>query len=274
MIGFVGILALLTVFALSMLVTRVATIALAATGLSQDAARFQARSAFTGTGFTSRETEKVVNHPLRRRIINLLMLLRSAGIVSILISLILSFAGDNTQTEILTRLTILVSGFLGLWLLVHVPVIDRLLGRGIQSLLRRFSDLDTRDYGSLLRLSGDYRVLELQVQEGDWIEGKTLKDCQLNEEGVRVLGVYRREGEYLGAPKGAAQLHRGDTVVLYGHSDRLVELDERRADAVGQSAHEKAVRDHREEEEKEARRDEEATRRQSQKDEAGRQGEG
>ena len=47
----------------SLLVTRVAAIALSVTGLSRESARFQARSAFTGVGFTTSEAESVVNHP-------------------------------------------------------------------------------------------------------------------------------------------------------------------------------------------------------------------
>jgi len=38
---------------LSLLITRIATIALSVTGLSRETARFQARSAFTGVGFTT-----------------------------------------------------------------------------------------------------------------------------------------------------------------------------------------------------------------------------
>ena len=89
MVGIIGIVALLTVLGLSLVITRLATMALVMTGLSEEAARFQARSAFTGTGFTTSESEKLVNHPVRRQIVMLLMILRSAGLISIVISLIL-----------------------------------------------------------------------------------------------------------------------------------------------------------------------------------------
>jgi hypothetical protein len=56
--GIVGIVALLVVLGLSLVITRIATVALAHTGLSSEAARFQARSAFTGTGFTTSEAEQ------------------------------------------------------------------------------------------------------------------------------------------------------------------------------------------------------------------------
>ena len=48
-----------------MLVTRVAARALTLTELSSEAARFQARSAFTGVGFTTSEAEGIVSHPVR-----------------------------------------------------------------------------------------------------------------------------------------------------------------------------------------------------------------
>ena len=50
----VSILTLLLVMTLSILLTRVATVALTHTGLSRESAKFQARSAFTGVGFTTR----------------------------------------------------------------------------------------------------------------------------------------------------------------------------------------------------------------------------
>ena len=69
MVGIVGVIASLTVLGLSLVITRIATTALSLTGLSWEAAKFQARSAFTGTGFTTSEAERVVDHPVRRRVI-------------------------------------------------------------------------------------------------------------------------------------------------------------------------------------------------------------
>jgi hypothetical protein len=60
------------------------------TGLSHEVARFRARSAFTRTGFTTQEAEKMVEHPVGHRIIGKLMIIRSAGLVIIVLSLMLS----------------------------------------------------------------------------------------------------------------------------------------------------------------------------------------
>ncbi|MEL7419682.1 MAG: potassium transporter TrkA, partial [Cyanobacteria bacterium J06555_3] len=70
-----ALISVLVAITLSLLITRIATEALTLTGLSRTSARFQARSAFTGTGFATSESEAIVKHPLRRRIIMWLMFL-------------------------------------------------------------------------------------------------------------------------------------------------------------------------------------------------------
>lgn len=239
--GLIGIIALLTILGLSLIITRIATVALTMTGLSKEAARFQARSAFTGTGFTTREAESVVNHPVRRRIIMALMIVRSAGLISIILSLILSFMGPGNESEKLFRLLWLVGGVAVLWLLASSKRLERLMARLIEWALARWTDLDVRDYAGLLRLSGDYSVTEQHVQKGDWVEGKKLKDCSLLEEGIIVLGISRDDGSYVGGPKGDAEILGGDTLILYGRSEKLRALDRRRADAAGDRAHDESV---------------------------------
>jgi len=239
MLGIVGVIAFLTVLTLSLLITKLATSALAFTGLSKEAAHFQARSAFTGTGFTTGESEKVVDHPVRRRIILVLMTVRSAGLMTIIISLILSLGGSDDQAR-LDRLLWLVGGVLILILVSNSKYVDRSLSRMMEWTLSKWTDLDIRDYASLLQLSGNYGVMEVNVREGDWLEGKNLNDCRLPEEGVTVLGIKRDDGNYVGVPTGDTDIYSGDTLILYGRDKALRELGRRRSDTSGRIAHEKA----------------------------------
>jgi NhaP-type Na+/H+ and K+/H+ antiporter len=239
--GLIGIIALLTVLGLSLVITRVATVALTMTGLSEEAARFQARSAFTGTGFTTKEAETVMNHPVRRQIIMFLMIIRSAGLVSIIMSLILSFLGSASETTKLYRLAFIVGGVLLLWLFAASKKIERFMGRAIEWALLRWTNLDVRDYASLLRLSDGYNVMEVHVQEGDWVCGKNLRACYLPEEGITVLGIIRDDGTYIGGPKGDTEIFAGDILILYGRMEKLRELDKRRADPAGDVAHARSV---------------------------------
>ncbi len=117
-----AVVSLVVVVTLILLVTRVATVALTMTGMSLDHARFQARSAFTGTGFTTAEAEAVVSHPARRRIVAVLMLLSGAGAISVLGTLILSFAGIDSTTGGLACAGLIVAALVVLLWLAHSGV--------------------------------------------------------------------------------------------------------------------------------------------------------
>ena len=227
-------LALITVFAvvlLSLIVTRIATVALTLTGLSRETARFQARSALSGAGFTTSESEDVVNHPVRRRIILALMLFGSAGLVAGVASLAVSFGGADVDQR-LRRGLILIGGLFVIWRLAMSAWVDRRLSAVIGRALRA-RGYHVRDYAHLLELSGDYEVSELLVEEGDWLVGRPLAELRLRDEGVIVLGVNREEGGYLGVPDGRTRFEAGDTLVLYGRGGRIEELDARVPIAMG-----------------------------------------
>lgn len=231
------------VILLSMVVTRVATIALTLTGMSRQAARFQARSALTGAGFTTTESESVVNHPVRRRIVMTLMLMGSAGIVTVLASVMLTFASTASRESGSSTLALLalVAGTLTLLGLMKLRPVDRALSRVIRVALRRFTDLDIRDYAALLEIHGGYAVSELLVDERDWIAGHTLAELRLNDEGVIVLGVQRADGAYVGAPDGDTRVDAGDVLILYGQGDQIAELDVRERGISGESRHRRAA---------------------------------
>jgi len=243
---YLAILSVLVIIAVSVIVTKVATIALAHTGMSREMARFQARSAFTGVGFTTNEAESVVNHPVRRRIVMMLMLLGNAGIVTVISSLIIGFV--NTRAEgpaILPRIAILAAGVAALWMLANSPMVDRVLNRAINRALKRWTTIDVADYGELLHLRGDYRVGELRVEKGDWMQGETLEGLGMRDEGVNVLGIERADGSYVGTPRGKTCLEAGDVIIVYGRTEAITRLDERPADWLAEREHEKAVLEHR-----------------------------
>lgn len=244
----------LITIALSLFMTRIGARALMMTGLSAQAARFQARSAFTGVGFTTNEAERVVNHPVRRRIITLLMFLGNAGAISVISSLILTFVSAQDGDQ-LTRFLLLIIGLMLMWLVSVNRAFDRLLSRLIDRALKRWTHLDTRDYASLLHLSGEYRVTEMKVEPDNWMANKTLKKLQLRSEGVAVLAIEREDGTFVGAPDGSTFLRPGDVIVLYGRIPALTELDERRADPQGEKAHFEAIAEQERLEEEERAKD-------------------
>jgi hypothetical protein len=236
-----AILTLLTVLALSLIVTRAATVALAATGLSREAARFQARSAFSGAGFTTSESESVVRHPVRRRIIMWLMLAGNAGIVAVVASIVLAAANPSGDTDALLRVAAVVAGIFVVWYASRTRWVDQRITRLATAALRRWTELDAHDYASLLHVGGEYIVTEMPVEPGSWLAERSLAELALRDEGVIVLGVERLDGSYLGVPQGDTTLVDGDVLVIYSRSGTVAELDRRRRGTSGDAAHRAAV---------------------------------
>lgn len=253
----VAILTLLIVLTISILITRIATVMLTHTGLSKETSRFQARSAFTGVGFTTKESERVVSHPLRRKILMSLMLLGNAGIVTAVATLILTFM-KNGSGSITVRIVFLILGLMGLLALASSRWVDRHLSSLIDRALTHYTNFEFRDVASLLHLSGEYRISEMQVQPEDWIANKKLEDLELREEGIMVLGIEREDGMYLGTPQKSTEIYPHDTIILYGRASSLESLDKRRDDIQGYIQHRAGMLEQEQISEEEAERDAEA----------------
>lgn len=237
----VPVFSLIIILVLSILITRIATIAIMQTGLSKQSAKFQARSAFTGVGFTTTEAENVTKHPVRRKIVMLLMLLGNAGIVSAIASLMLTFVNrgqDNIPWY--WSLSIILLAITILWVLTSSRLVDRWLNRMIERALNKYTDLNIRDYSKLLKLTGDYQISEMKVAEDDWISGNTLAGTSLRQEGITVLGIEREDGTYLGVPDGETKIVEGDILIIYGRETSIRKLDERRKGQKGYIEHKKA----------------------------------
>ncbi len=238
----VAVATLLITLTVTLLITRVATVALMVTGLSRESARFQARSALTGVGFTTYESEKIVNHPVRRRVVMVLMLTGNAGLVTVLATLVASMVAVKFEEERwVLNLSVLVLGVVVIWLIASSHRVDRLLSRVIYWALKRWTHLDVSDYVSLLQLARGYAVSELAVRPEDWLVGQTLAESRLGKEGILVLGVQRVDGVYIGAPNADTEIRPNDLLTVYGKTERLSELDSRRPGPAGAEAHEKAM---------------------------------
>ncbi|AEC51184.1 hypothetical protein PNA2_0266 [Pyrococcus sp. NA2] len=240
----IPIITFLLVVLISAIIVRIGAVALEMTGLSKDVAAFQAQSAFSGVGFTTSESEYVVSHPVRRRIIRFLMLLGSGGITSAIATLVLSFVG-TTREEAGYRIIVLVIGLIALYLFFRSKFIERIMRKAIRRALSRLApSLRIIDYSQLLGITRGYSIAQIKVKRRSWLADKTLRELQLDKEGVLVLGIYREvngKKVYLGAPHGSTRILPGDEVILYGPESVLASLSKRLRGAKGEREHVEAM---------------------------------
>jgi len=210
--GYVGIL-LITIL-VSFVVVRIGGLALQLTGIEPDVARFQALSAFSGTGFTTTEAERVVRHRTRRRIVTILIILGNAGLVTIMATLVASFTQVTGYSWFFIRLAIILTS---IFLLYRIIIGSRLGNRALQwfrkPLMKRIV-ADAPAIEELFQAGKGWGVFLVMIRAKSRSIGVSLGELTADRD-LQVLGVDRR-GDLLPTPGSEEKLLEGDRLLVYG----------------------------------------------------------
>ena len=212
---------LLIIIIISYCIVRSGTIALEMTGVSIHIARFQALSAFTGTGFTSQETEIIVNHPIRRKIISSLMILGNAGIVSIIGAFIFSFGETGSFNPLFTLIIIIAVA--GLYKVAVHRTVDTKLSETIRQNLRTRLHIEKVLIEEIIHQPEGYGVASIIIAKGSRITQHTLEDLGLKDNNIIVLSI-ERDGSIIPQPVSETQINEDDRLICFGKFDLIRQL--------------------------------------------------
>lgn len=252
----IALLSFLIIIFLSLFVVRIGAIALEATGVSSDVSRFEALSAFSGVGYTTKEAELIMGSELRRKIIRTLMFLGSAGLTTGVATLILTFLTAKSTATIFSykidtfafSLIIIILGSLFLFLISKTPAFDNLVRWMMKKPLSKIrKHVSMYDYESLLGMSHGYGVIKFQVPKRNWMVNKTIGTLKFEKEGVLVLGVFREihgHEEYIGLPSNDFKIHSGDKIVIYCKENMIENLSKRERGKKGKLSRKEAELQH------------------------------
>jgi len=216
----IGIVILFVTIMVAMIAVRIGGIALELTGVEQHVARFQALSAFTGTGFTTREAEQVVNFPQRRRIISVLILVGNAGIITAIASLAQTFTTtlNRQPQEVALIFGQLVTAGLALYLLYRIIIWPRIAQRidsTIRGQLRTRTTLTPAEIEEILHSPEGWGVARVEVPAECQFAGKTMAETRPHDQGILVIAIERDE-KLIPAPHGNESIEVGDQLIVYG----------------------------------------------------------
>jgi len=211
--AYVGI--LLIAILVSFIVVRIGGFALQLTGIEPDVARFQALSAFSGTGFTTREAERVVGNRTRRRIVTILIILGNAGMVTVIATLVASFTQEGGYMWFFIRLAIIVGGIFGLYQLIirsnfGQRIVDRLQRPIINRILRVTPGVE-----EVFHVEKDWAISLVMIEGSSNIIGLSVADITA-EEDIEVLAI-DRAGTYLTKPNWDEKIVEGDRLLVYAN---------------------------------------------------------
>jgi len=245
----IALITLLIIILVSVIAIRIGATALELTGLSGEIASFQAHSAFSGVGFTTREAESIVSHPVRRKIIRILFLAGSAGITTSIAALILAFVGQG-GINVLERAAVLIMGLLFILLFAKSQYINSIMKKIIKDALEHWTTLKVYDYNQLLGFGAGYARARFVVRPDSWMANRKLKDMGLDLEGVLILSIERmKDGEikFKGAPHGETTILAGDTILCYAKQEVIESLAQRCRGREGDEEHKETMEEAREE---------------------------
>jgi hypothetical protein len=209
---------LIVIFA-SLLIVRAAGIALRMTGLDKDTANFQALSAFTRTGFTTKEAELVMNNPQRRRIVAWLIILGNAGLIAVIVSATSSLSRGTGYEMIISIGALIVGVYLIFLVGRHVGFTDR-WERFIENRLVRSRVSRATSINRLLHLAGGYGIVEVFVGQGSSLVGRSIEEKHLLQEDMVILGIERGQN-WINRPSAKDVTNVDDRLIIYGQLSEL-----------------------------------------------------
>jgi hypothetical protein len=216
-----AIILLVIIFA-SLICIRAGAIALELTGMDADKAQFQALSAFTNTGFTTREAEEIVRYPIRRKIITVLIVLGYAGMVSVIATFATSLFQQNFLFTAIHFAVIVVAMYI-LYRLASWRGVTTRVGKYLrQWLVSRYS-LRAPSLEEMLSVAEGFGVVRIVVPDGSPMIGRPLLELNLKTHKVQILSI-TRGAETITIPQGHDVLQSGDMLTCYGHVDAVTAM--------------------------------------------------
>jgi hypothetical protein len=217
---------------IAFIAVRIGAVAFELTGLEWSLAKFQAISCFTGTGFTTKESELIASNPQRRRIASVLMVLGNIGLVT----LIATFANSLRPTMTLTIpflktvvpagllpwvnfVLIIVLSYLIYRLFTHTKFSRRLTNRMRQAIIKK--DIVTKvSFEELVVATGGYGISNIEIIENTPILNKSLRETDLRIHDISVLAI-EKENTIIPNPSPDMKIILGDKLVCFGKLDTI-----------------------------------------------------
>jgi hypothetical protein len=215
---------LLLSIVVSFVAVRVGAVALELTGMTWDQSKFQALSAFTNSGFTTRESEEITTHPARRRIVTILIVLGNAGLVAV----VGSFAGSMLTTQPLQAMGnvgLIIAGVGLLAWIGHTKWVGQHLRHAAQTWLDKHYQLSEWSPHDLLHLDEGFALTRFVVNTDSPVLGRRLADLRLKDYTVQILAV-ERGAEFHPIPRGEDRIRAGDRLVVFGRRSAIEHLFE------------------------------------------------
>jgi hypothetical protein len=210
------------VIVISVLVVRAGAIALVFTGMEESKARFQALSAFTRTGFTTREAETVMRDPRRRRIVTWLIIIGNAGLVTVIVTATSSLT-STTGSWLWINAAILAVGIYLIYLIVKRTPLLEIWQRFVEKRVKPSPFMEESAPEDLLHFGKGYGLLRIPITQDSPLVGRSLAKANTPGKAFWIVGIERGK-TWFSLPTSKATIKEEDKLVVYGELAYLKEV--------------------------------------------------
>jgi uncharacterized membrane protein YqjE len=206
-----GITFIIIYFGLILLIIEISVAVLVITGLESDVARFQAVSILTATGFTTKESELIARHPIRRKV-SIFLILFGVFSLAVLIAAITKVLTENFRVPQL----IIVTCFFGILFLVikNKTVNLKLKGKLVKDLKEEYA-LDELPVQEIMYTSEDDFFTGVEITKDSPYVNNEFPNIITPEEDIMLLYVRRGE-QKIRQRRQDYIIQEGDVLFLYG----------------------------------------------------------
>jgi hypothetical protein len=221
---------------ISFVVVRIGAIAFQLTGLEWSLAKFQALSCFSGTGFTTKESELITGDKQRRKIASILIILGNAGLVIMIATLAGSLVPQETILSKLSEsflpfeikpdlvkwvnLAIIIAVVYGIYRIFTYEKFVRKMTTLLRKKIIKKEIFQKVSFEELLLATGGYGISRITVSSGSPILNKTLAKSQLREYDITVLATVRG-GETIPNPQANMKILLSDELICFGKLENI-----------------------------------------------------
>ena len=221
----------------SFIVVRIGAIAFQLTGLEWSLAKFQALSCFSGTGFTTKESELITSDKQRRKIATILIILGNAGFV-IMIATLAGSLMPNKETIIAKfsesflpfsvpaflvvwiNLTIIVAVVYGIYRIFTYEKFVRKMTTSLRKKIIKKEIFQKVSFEELVLATGGYGISRITVSSGSPVLEKTLSKSELRYYDITVLAIVRG-GETIPNPQANMKILLSDELICFGKLENI-----------------------------------------------------
>ncbi|WP_080848456.1 cation:proton antiporter regulatory subunit [Cytobacillus gottheilii] len=202
-------------FLIVLMVIEISTLLFSYTGLKKQISRFQVISMMTGTGFTTKESELIIDHPIRRRICGFLILF-GAFSLAVIISAISNLLADDFYTSRVAIVAALLVLFL---FIIKMPKVKKSAMQKFNTELEEKYELKDMPMKDVFLIDGNHSLAEMTIKDSSVYQDKPLSDF-LQKYDLTVLFIKRGE-EIIRNDLTNVHLNEGDLLYLYGDEQAI-----------------------------------------------------